>query len=115
VHVEAQLPEPVEVAAYYMVSESLTNAAKSARASVVRVEVEAVESVLRLSVRDDGAGGADPCRGSGLVGLQDRIEALGGWIDISSPPGNGTTLLAKIPIEDSAPSPQRGRRLGFRR
>ena len=106
VHVEAQLPEQVEVAAYYIVSESLTNAAKYARASVVRVDVEAVERLLRLSVRDDGAGGADPCRGSGLIGLQDRVDALGGWIDISSPPGNGTTVLATIPLEDSTPSRQ---------
>lgn len=99
VHVDRRLPELVEVAAYYVVSESLTNAAKHAYASLVHVEVEAEGGVLRLSVRDDGVGGADPDRGSGLIGLKDRVEALGGHIEIASPGGGGTLLLAKIPIE----------------
>ena len=72
-----RLPEPVEVAAYYVVSETLTNTAKHAYASVVRVVVEAHDGVLALSIRDDGRGGADPAGGSGLVGLADRIDALG--------------------------------------
>jgi signal transduction histidine kinase len=83
----ARLPERVEVAAYYVVSEALTNAAKHAQASLVNVEVETVEGALRLCVRDDGVGGADPIRGSGLVGLKDRVEALGGAITIQSPRG----------------------------
>ncbi|MEA2424485.1 MAG: hypothetical protein QOH13_895, partial [Thermoleophilaceae bacterium] len=96
----ARLPERVEVAAYYVVSETLTNAAKHARASIVHVEVDAVEGSLRLSVTDDGAGGADAARGSGLVGLKDRVEALGGTITIRSPLGAGTSLDAELPLED---------------
>jgi signal transduction histidine kinase len=94
-----RLPERVEVAAYYVVSEALTNAAKHAGASVVHVQVRSLEDVLRLSVRDDGAGGADPLRGSGLVGLQDRVEALGGRISIESPLGAGTVLEVELPLE----------------
>jgi signal transduction histidine kinase len=94
----ARLPERVEVAAYYVVSEALTNAAKHAQASAVNVEVEAVEGALRLCVRDDGAGGADPIRGSGLVGLKDRVEALGGTITIQSPAGAGTALRVELPL-----------------
>ncbi|MGE5136538.1 MAG: CHASE3 domain-containing protein [Gemmatimonadota bacterium] len=92
-----RLPERVEVAAYYVVSEALTNVAKHAHASAVRVEARLDGAVLRLLVRDDGAGGADPGRGSGLIGLSDRVEALGGRIEVSSPPGGGTSLLAVIP------------------
>ena len=94
----ARLPERVEVATYYVVSEALTNAAKHAQASLVHVEVETVEGALRLCVRDDGVGGADPIRGSGLVGLKDRVEALGGAITIHSPPGSGTTLRVELPL-----------------
>jgi signal transduction histidine kinase len=97
-HVDRRLPEPVEVAAYYVVSEALTNAAKHSHATVVNVEVATADSVLRLSVSDDGVGGADAGRGSGLIGLQDRIESLGGTLEITSTPGNGTSILAKIPI-----------------
>ena len=75
-----RLPEPVEVAAYYVVSEAVTNATRHARASVVQVDAETSGGTLRVRVRDDGAGGADPLRGSGLVGLKDRIEALGGTL-----------------------------------
>jgi PAS domain S-box-containing protein len=95
-----RLPEPVEVAAYYVVSEALTNAAKHASASAVQVAVEAHDGVLRLSIRDDGSGGADPSRGSGLIGLSDRVDALGGTIEVASPVGEGTTLLVTLPIED---------------
>ena len=94
----ARLPERVEVATYYVVSEALTNAAKHAQASLVNVEVETVEGALRVCVRDDGAGGADPIGGSGLVGLKDRVEALGGAITIHSPPGSGTTLRVELPL-----------------
>ena len=93
-----RLPPPVEVAAYYAVSEALTNAAKHARASVVRVEVRLQDGRLRLTVRDDGAGGADPARGSGIVGLIDRVEAVGGSLELTSPPGAGTTLVVELPV-----------------
>jgi signal transduction histidine kinase len=94
----ARLPERVEVATYYVVSEALTNAAKHAQASLVNVELETVEGALCLCVRDDGVGGADPVRGSGLVGLKDRVEALGGAITIQSPAGAGTTLRVELPL-----------------
>jgi signal transduction histidine kinase len=98
-HAERRLPERVEVAAYYVVSEALTNAAKHAHASVVKVELHAHEAILQLAIRDDGLGGADPSRGSGLVGLSDRIEALGGTLEVTSPTGSGTTLLIELPVE----------------
>jgi signal transduction histidine kinase len=101
VRAETALPEPVEVAAYYIVSEALTNTAKHARASVVHVSVEAHGGVLALSISDDGRGGADPGRGSGLIGLTDRVDALGGTIEVASPSGEGTTLLVTLPIEES--------------
>jgi signal transduction histidine kinase len=100
-HAERRLPERVEVAAYYVVSEALTNAAKHAHASVVKVELDARDGILRLAIRDDGLGGADPSRGSGLVGLSDRIEALGGTLQVTSPTGSGTTLLIELPVEGS--------------
>jgi PAS domain S-box-containing protein len=93
-----RFPEPVEVAAYYVVAEALTNAAKHAHASLVRVEAEAIDGDLHVSVRDDGVGGADPARGSGLVGLADRVEALGGRLTVNSPPGGGTTLHIDLPL-----------------
>jgi signal transduction histidine kinase len=85
VRTETRFPEPVEVAAYYVVSEALANTTKHADASHTRVAVEERDGVLRLSVCDNGSGGADPVRGSGLIGLRDRVEALGGSIDVSSP------------------------------
>ncbi len=94
-----RLPEPVEVAAYYVVSEALTNTAKHAHASVVHVALDIDRGVLELSIRDDGSGGADPTRGSGLIGLTDRVEALGGTIDVTSPAGQGTTLHVALPAE----------------
>jgi signal transduction histidine kinase len=93
-----RLPEPVEVCAYYVISEALTNAAKHANASRIAVGVEAVTGVLRLSVRDDGTGGADFTHGTGLIGLKDRVEALGGQISLNSPPGAGTTLHVEFPL-----------------
>jgi signal transduction histidine kinase len=99
VHAERRLPEPVEVAAYYVVSEALTNAAKHAQASRVHVELDARDTTVRLAVRDDGVGGADLRHGSGLVGLRDRIEALGGTLELTSSVGNGTELLIEIPLE----------------
>jgi len=93
-----RLPDHVEVAAYYAVSEALANTAKHARASVVHVELDTPDATLRLAIRDDGIGGADPARGSGLTGLRDRIEAVGGRLDVTSPADGGTTLLIKIPV-----------------
>jgi signal transduction histidine kinase len=93
-----RLPEPVEVAAYYVTCEALTNAAKHSNASVVQVGAEITGNVLHLRVRDDGDGGADPARGSGLMGLKDRVEALGGTIAIHSPAGAGTRLDAYLPL-----------------
>lgn len=98
VKVQGRLPDRVEVATYYALSEALTNAAKHARARVVEVDVGVADEVLRMLVRDDGVGGADPSRGSGLVGLSDRVEAVGGTIGVTSPPGGGTTLLVTIPL-----------------
>jgi signal transduction histidine kinase len=95
------LPEPVEVAIYYIVSEALTNTAKHADAAAVDVLVEERDGVLSLSIHDDGIGGADPRRGSGLIGLTDRVDALGGTIEVASPSGEGTTLLITLPIEAS--------------
>jgi signal transduction histidine kinase len=92
-----RLSGPVEVAAYYAVSEALANAAKHAHASVVQVELDARDEIVRLAIRDDGIGGADPAQGSGLVGLSDRIEALGGTLEVTTPAGGGTSLLIEIP------------------
>ena len=94
-----RLPEAVEAGAYYLIAEALTNAAKYAGASAVRVRVAAREEVVRVEVSDDGIGGADPASGSGLRGLADRVAALGGSLDVASPPGAGTTLVAEIPVE----------------
>jgi len=96
--VERRLPDHAEVAAYYAVSEALANAAKHARASAVQVELCADDATARLTVRDNGIGGADPAQGSGLVGLSDRIEAVGGTLQVTSPTGGGTTLLIEIPL-----------------
>jgi len=84
-----RLPGPVEVAAYYAVSEALANAAKHARASAVQVELDALDTVVWLAIRDDGIGGADPAQGSGLTGLRDRIEAVGGTLDVTAVPLDG--------------------------
>jgi signal transduction histidine kinase len=98
VQLEGRLPEPVEIAAYYVVAEALTNTAKHAHASVADVEVAAGEGVLHVRVRDDGRGGADVTGGSGLVGLKDRAEALSGHLWLYSPAGAGTTLQVQLPM-----------------
>ncbi|HEX6452663.1 MAG TPA: GAF domain-containing protein [Trebonia sp.] len=100
VQVPGRLPEPAETAAYYAVAEALANMAKHAHASAAEVEVAACEGVLRVWVRDDGRGGAGFGRGSGLVGLRDRVEALGGRIRLDSPPGVGTALDIVLPLGD---------------
>jgi signal transduction histidine kinase len=98
VRIPGRLPRQVEAAVYYVVSEALTNAAKYARAAAVQVDVDGDDHALRLVVRDDGVGGADLSHGSGLIGLIDRVEAVGGHLEISSPRGGGTTLAAAIPL-----------------
>ncbi|MFD1534729.1 GAF domain-containing sensor histidine kinase, partial [Pseudonocardia aurantiaca] len=87
-----------EVAAYYVVSEALTNTTKHSRASYAYVAVEQRDARLRLSIRDDGVGGADPAGGSGLIGLRDRVQALGGSIEVNSPPGGGTAIDVDLPL-----------------
>jgi signal transduction histidine kinase len=99
VRAERRLPEAVEVAAYYVVSEALTNAAKHAQASIVDVVVSARGRTLHVWVRDDGVGGADPSRGSGLLGLKDRAEAIGGTMSLRSPPGGGTSIHVELPAD----------------
>jgi signal transduction histidine kinase len=99
VRMDTRLPAPIEVAAYYVMSEALANAAKHAQASRIDISVTTRHGPLTLSIRDDGIGGADPSRGSGLVGLTDRVEALGGSISIESPPGAGTRITAELPLD----------------
>lgn len=100
----ARLPEQLEVAAYYVTSECLTNAVKHAHARVVKVAARIRDDVLELTVCDDGVGGADPGRGSGLIGLIDRVEAAGGKLAVGSPPGEGTTVDVRLPL--AGPSPE---------
>jgi signal transduction histidine kinase len=102
-----RLPQPLETAAYYVVSEALANATKHANASVAEVHLEVRDRALHVSIRDDGVGGADPSHGSGLVGLIDRVEALGGAIAVTSPPGRGTAMVVELPVEPHSP-PQSG-------
>jgi signal transduction histidine kinase len=99
VTVTRRLPEPVEIAAYYAAAEALTNAAKHARATVADIDVAEDDGVLHVRVRDDGSGGADFGHGSGLVGLRDRAEALGGHLRLRSPPGAGTVLEIDLPLD----------------
>jgi signal transduction histidine kinase len=106
-----RLPEPIQTATYYLVAEALTNTAKHAHASTAHVQLDtdhtdAGDPVLRISVRDDGRGGADPHGGSGLIGLTDRVDALGGRLWLHSPPGAGTTVRAELPLRQAA-SPRR--------
>src|SRR6266571_1904270 len=105
VTIDVRLAEPIEVAAYFVVSEALANAAKYSHASRIDVSLEQRDGKLLLSVRDDGVGGADPSRGSGLVGLTDRVEALSGSISVHSREGNGTQITAELPVELELPQP----------
>ena len=97
VQVGGRLPEPIEVAGYYVVSESLANVAKYAEASTATIEVSKMNGLLAVEVTDDGIGGADTERGTGLRGLADRVEALGGRLRVWSPNGGGTRVRAEIP------------------
>jgi signal transduction histidine kinase len=99
VKTESRYSPPLEVAAYYVISEALTNTTKHAGASRAEVAVEERGSTLWVFVSDDGAGGADPGRGSGLIGLRDRVEAIGGSIELTSPRGDGTLIQVSLPIQ----------------
>jgi signal transduction histidine kinase len=99
IRVDGRLPDPVEIAAYYVVCEALTNTVKHARASSADVQVTQADGVLQVRVHDDGQGGADFSGSSGLVGLKDRVEALGGRISLQSPPGSGTTVTITLPLQ----------------
>jgi signal transduction histidine kinase len=101
IRTETRFPAAVEVAVYYVVSEALTNAAKHAHASAVHVDLVAEDDSVRVWISDDGVGGADPGQGSGLVGLRDRVEALGGTIEVASPSGGGTALVVTLPLARS--------------
>ena len=103
---EERLPEPVEVAVYYVAAEALTNAAKHATASRAWVTLERQGGLVRLRVSDDGVGGADPSTGSGLTGVRDRIEALGGSLAVRSPRGQGTVLDVALPLAAAAGQPE---------
>jgi signal transduction histidine kinase len=105
VRADRRLPDRVEVAAYYVVSEALTNAAKHAHATVIHVDLTADDAVVRLLVRDDGVGGASPDRGSGLLGLKDRVESLGGNLNLDSPLDAGTAVQATIPVDVTGERP----------
>jgi signal transduction histidine kinase len=95
---ERRYPAPVEAAAYFVINEAITNTTKYAGATAVHVTIEERDGRLTVSIRDDGHGGADPAGGSGLAGLTDRVAALGGRLDVDSPPGGGTTILAELPF-----------------
>src|SRR5262249_33481628 len=108
---DGRLPDSIEAAIYYLVAEAITNIAKYAHATEASVAVERSNGMATVVVSDDGVGGAKPGAGSGLVGLADRVEALGGRLHLDSPPGHGTSLSAEIPCDrqpDSAPAEIRG-------
>jgi len=96
---EGPLCRPVESAAYYITAEALTNVAKYAHARTARVELAVEDDTLRVQIRDDGIGGADPTIGTGLRGLHDRVEALDGRLEVESPPGAGTTVSVELPLD----------------
>jgi signal transduction histidine kinase len=95
---ECPLAHEIQACAYFVTAEALTNVAKYAHASSASVELTIEDDRLRVQVRDDGVGGADPTTGTGLRGLRDRVDALDGDLAIDSPPGGGTTLTAEVPV-----------------
>ena len=96
-----RLPENIEATVYYIVSEALTNVAKHAQATKAKVEVTVTGEALKFEITDDGRGGADPSAGSGILGLRDRAEALGGTLFVISPPGKGTIVTAQLPLSEA--------------
>jgi signal transduction histidine kinase len=98
VELPGRLPEAVELAAYFVASEALTNVAKYAQATKASVRIVRADDVAIVEIADDGVGGADETSGSGLRGLADRVEALGGHLYVTSPPGEGTVVTAELPV-----------------
>jgi signal transduction histidine kinase len=115
VRVDARLPEKVELAAYYIVAEALTNTAKYSHASLVHVLVQTRSRTLRIAVCDDGMGGADPARGTGLLGLTQRAQAIGGTVSLHSPPAAGTLLDAELPLDENHDTQRESRHLPLMR
>jgi signal transduction histidine kinase len=95
---DERLPENIEATVYYIVLEALTNVARHANATSAKVTIEKAAGVLRFEISDDGRGGADPAAGSGILGLRDRAEAVGGTLFVISPPGKGTLVTAQVPL-----------------
>ena len=95
-----RLPENIEATAYYIVAEALTNVTRHAGATRARVTVAREDGVVRVEIADDGEGGADATRGSGLIGLRDRAEAVRGTLAVVSPPGGGTVITASLPLAE---------------
>jgi signal transduction histidine kinase len=98
---DERLPENIEATAYYIVSEALTNVVKHAQATRAKVDMTLAGDILRFEVTDDGRGGADPFAGSGILGLRDRAEAVGGTLFVISPPGKGTVVTAQLPLKSA--------------
>jgi signal transduction histidine kinase len=98
---DQRLPENIEATAYYIVSEALTNVVKHAQATKAKVDMTLAGEVLKFEVTDDGRGGADPFAGSGILGLRDRAEAVGGTLFVISPPGKGTVVTAQLPLKSA--------------
>jgi signal transduction histidine kinase len=99
-----RLPAPIEVAAYYVACEMLTNAAKHAQATAIRIRARVDVGHLYVSIRDDGIGGVNPA-GTGIIGLRDRVEALGGTFKVTSDPGEGTVGICRLPTTVRARQP----------
>jgi signal transduction histidine kinase len=95
---ECPLANEIEACAYFVTAEALTNVAKYAQASSATVQLTLEDDRLRVEVRDDGVGGADPSTGTGLRGLRDRVDALDGDLAVDSPPGGGTTVTVEVPV-----------------
>jgi signal transduction histidine kinase len=98
---DERLPENIEATAYYIVSEALTNVVKHAQATKTKVDMTLAGDALRFEVTDDGRGGADPFAGTGILGLRDRAEAVGGTLFVISPPGKGTVVTAQLPLKNA--------------
>ncbi|HEX6715010.1 MAG TPA: ATP-binding protein, partial [Thermoleophilaceae bacterium] len=97
----------IEASAYFIVAEALTNVVKHSHATHAEVTASVDDGLLRIEIRDDGSGGADP-GGHGLVGMRDRVTALGGWLRIESPMGGGTRVIATLPLSTPAREPRSG-------
>jgi signal transduction histidine kinase len=114
VGIDQRLADSVEVTAYYVLAEALANAAKHAQASEVSVHARTTEDNICLSIHDDGIGGADPGKGSGLIGLKDRVEVIGGHMRVTSPAGQGTGIHVTIPLNSDGRSSEHAAACGLR-